>query len=60
MASLTDPHGCHCIRMLKDLQGKYPSKVWGAPTEFFYDGPLVNLGTNFALMPSRFEPGGIV
>lgn len=24
------------------------------------DGPLVNLGCDFGLMPSEFEPGGIV
>lgn len=48
------------MRMLLDLMHRYPNNVWGAPTEFFYDGPKVNLGADFALMPSRFEPGGIV
>lgn len=27
---------------------------------FFNDGPLVNIGSDFSLMPSMFEPGGIV
>jgi len=27
---------------------------------FFTDGPLVNVGSDFGLMPSLFEPGGIV
>ncbi len=27
---------------------------------FFTDGPLCNIGSDFALMPSLFEPGGIV
>lgn len=27
---------------------------------FFSDGPLVNIGSDFAMMPSMFEPGGIV
>ncbi len=27
---------------------------------FFTDGPLANIGSDFALMPSLFEPGGIV
>jgi hypothetical protein len=27
---------------------------------FFSDGPLVNYGADFGMMPSLFEPGGIV
>lgn len=43
-----------------DLKNKFPSCFWAAPDEFFTDGSLVNRGADFALMPSAFEPGGIV
>jgi len=42
------------------LKYKYPYNFWAAPDEFFYDGPLINVGSDFCLMPSKFEPGGIV
>mmetsp|Transcript_47794 Transcript_47794/g.64812 ORF Transcript_47794/g.64812 Transcript_47794/m.64812 type:complete len:308 (-) Transcript_47794:77-1000(-) len=42
------------------LKDKYPYCFWAAPDEFFTDGALVNRGTDFGLMPSMFEPGGIV
>lgn len=43
-----------------NLRNKYPNCFWSAPEEFFTDGALVNRGTDFGLMPSVFEPGGIV
>merc|ERR1712167_227655 len=42
------------------LKAKYPACFWAAPEEFFTDGALVNRGADFGLMPSAFEPGGIV
>jgi len=42
------------------LRNAYPHAFWAAPNEFFYDGSLVNRGADFGLMPSLFEPGGIV
>jgi starch synthase len=38
----------------------YPNCFWSEPDKFFYDGPVVNRGADFGLMPSMFEPGGIV
>jgi starch synthase len=32
---------------------------WADPSAFFTDGPLVNYGSDFGLMPSLFEPGGL-
>eukprot|EP01017_Pseudomicrothorax_dubius_P035002 TRINITY_DN4856_c0_g1_i4.p1 TRINITY_DN4856_c0_g1~~TRINITY_DN4856_c0_g1_i4.p1 ORF type:complete len:289 (+),score=87.40 TRINITY_DN4856_c0_g1_i4:373-1239(+) len=43
-----------------DLKTRYPANFWANPDEFFLDGPLVNCGSDFGLMPSLFEPGGIV
>lgn len=45
---------------MKHLAYKYPSCFWSNPDAFFTDGPLANIGSDFALMPSLFEPGGIV
>jgi len=42
------------------LKNKYPNNFWADPDQFFTDGSLVNRGTDFGLMPSIFEPGGIV
>ena len=46
--------------MIQHLRGKYPTSFWADPSVFFTDGPVVNLGADFGLMPSKFEPGGIV
>jgi glycogen synthase len=45
---------------LRALHQQYPEKFWSNPGQFFSDGKLVNLGADWALMPSEFEPGGIV
>lgn len=45
---------------LHALHQRYPEKFWSNPGQFFSDGKLVNLGADWALMPSLFEPGGIV
>eukprot|EP00127_Corallochytrium_limacisporum_P003902 Clim_evm12s154 gene=Clim_evmTU12s154 len=42
------------------LRGQYEHCFWAKPDEFFTDGPVANLGADFGLMPSLFEPGGIV
>jgi len=39
---------------------KFPDNFWADPNAFFSDGALVNLGADFGLMPSLFEPGGVV
>ena len=59
-ASLSDPYGANCIRMIQELRQMYPQNFYANPTSFFYDGSLINSGSDWALMPSKFEPGGIV
>jgi starch synthase len=39
---------------------RYPNSFWADPDAFFTDGPLLNVGSDFALMPSLFEPSGVV
>eukprot|EP00697_Spironema_sp_BW2_P010017 gnl/Spiro4/25087_TR12486_c0_g1_i1.p1 gnl/Spiro4/25087_TR12486_c0_g1~~gnl/Spiro4/25087_TR12486_c0_g1_i1.p1 ORF type:complete len:812 (+),score=206.86 gnl/Spiro4/25087_TR12486_c0_g1_i1:60-2495(+) len=49
-----------CAHWMWNLKMKHPQNFWCDPGWFFTDGPLANLGADFALMPSLFEPGGIV
>lgn len=57
---MNDPYSRQCAEKIDHLKELYPSCFWAAPEEFFTDGALVNRGTDFGLMPSLFEPGGIV
>lgn len=57
---MRDPYAAACAHRLWQLKHKYPHCVWAAPEEFFTDGALLNRGADFGLMPSVFEPGGIV
>lgn len=58
--SWSDPYSAYCGSKMEHLRRKYPFSFWADPNEFFSDGPLVNLGADVGLMPSKFEPGGIV
>lgn len=57
---MRDPYAANCANRMYHLKNKYPNQFWAGPEEFFTDGALVNRGTDFGLMPSLFEPGGIV
>ncbi len=57
---MRDPYAASCANRMIFLKNKYPNQFWAAPDEFFTDGALINRGTDFGLMPSLFEPGGIV
>eukprot|EP00128_Syssomonas_multiformis_P007221 Colp12_sorted_trinity150504_noHs@12676 len=56
----TSPYSVECAAKMHALRERYPSCFWANPNEFFTDGPIINLGADFGLMPSLFEPGGIV
>ena len=60
MGNPKDPYCANCIQKINYLVHKYPYNFWANPNEFFTDGPNVNVGADFGLMPSVFEPGGIV
>jgi starch synthase len=49
-----------CANRMKELTAKFPKNFWGSPNDFFYKGSNLNRGADFFLMPSMFEPGGIV
>ena len=57
---MREPYSAGCAHKMWHLRNKYPHCFWAAPEEFFTDGALVNRGSDFGLMPSVFEPGGIV
>ena len=60
MANMKDPYCVECVNLINHLLQKYPENFWASPNEFFTDGTLINYGSDFGLMPSIFEPGGIV
>jgi hypothetical protein len=55
-----EPYSAGCAHKMWHLKSKYPHCFYAAPEEFFTDGSLINRGSDFGLMPSAFEPGGIV
>ena len=59
-ANMRDPYSAGCAHKMWYLRNKYPYNFWADPNQFFTDGSLVNRGSDFGLMPSSFEPGGIV
>ena len=59
-ANQGEEYAQHCCGRLRELNWRYPLNFWSDPDSFFLDGPLLNLGADFGLMPSAFEPGGIV
>ena len=57
---MKDPYGAAQAHKMWNLKAKYPNCFWADPQAFFTDGSLINRGADFGLMPSLFEPGGIV
>lgn len=59
-ANYKDEYSARCARHMLELKTRHPWCFWASPNDFFTDGPMCNLGADFGLMPSLFEPGGIV
>lgn len=57
---MRDPYSANSANRMKHLRQRFPHCFWASPDEFFRDGSLINRGADFGLMPSLFEPGGIV
>ena len=60
MGDKNDPYVDECKKKITFLKEKYPYAFWANPDEFFQECIKVNKGSDFSLMPSLFEPGGIV
>lgn len=60
IANENDPYGRYCINKINHLRTYYGDCFWANPYEFFTDGFVCNLAADFGLMPSLFEPCGIV
>lgn len=58
--SMKEPYAKMCADKIVYLKNKYPKNFWGDPALFFSDGPFINVGSDYGMMPSKFEPGGIV
>jgi len=53
-------YSAYCATLMKDLVRKYKDNFWANPDEFFTEGINLTKAADFFLMPSLFEPGGIV
>jgi starch synthase len=53
-------YGQPCTHRMWDLKKRYPKAFWADPSQFFGDGLLVSHAADFLLVPSLFEPSGIV
>lgn len=50
----------HCANLMYELRNRYYNNFWADPNAFFIDGVQLTKAADFFLMPSLFEPGGIV
>jgi starch synthase len=53
-------YGQPCTHRMWDLKQRYPHVFWADPSQFFGDGLLVCHAADYLLVPSLFEPSGIV
>ena len=53
-------YGAPVSAKLWDLRNRYPNSFWADPTAFFNDGLVCSHGADYFLIPSMFEPSGIV
>lgn len=53
-------YGLPCTHRMWDLKNRYPKQFWADPSQFFGDGLLACHAADYTLLPSLFEPSGIV
>ena len=53
-------YGLPCTQKMWDLKKRYPKNFWADPSQFFGDGLVGDHGADYMLVPSLFEPSGIV
>ncbi|OHS95914.1 glycosyl transferase [Tritrichomonas foetus] len=53
-------YGLPCTQKMWDLKQRFPKNFWADPSQFFGDGLIGDHGADYMLVPSLFEPSGIV
>jgi len=53
-------YGGPCTAKMWDLKNRYPKNFWADPSKFFTDGLICSHAADYVLIPSLFEPSGIV
>ena len=53
-------YGFPVTQRMWDLRNRFPGNFWADPSQFFADGLLACHAADYTLIPSMFEPSGIV
>ncbi len=53
-----DPYYKKCVNMMEIFKEKYPYAFWCSDNEMTKDIPKIYLGSDFGLIPSKFDTGG--
>ena len=59
-ADTSDSYAERCAAQMGELRRLYPRHFWAAPREYFDRGLLASLAADFGVMPSLYEPWGLV
>ena len=59
-ANSSDSYAARCAQQMTALCAKYPNQFWASPHTYFDHGQLATLGADFGVMPSLYEPCGLV
>ena len=59
-ADPSDAYARRCADQMKALQAAYPFHFWADPTHYFEEAELASAGADFGVIPSLFEPSGLV
>ena len=60
LADPSDPYARRCAAQMAALRAAYPAHFWADPARYFEESALASLAADFGLMPSIFEPSGLV
>jgi len=59
-ADPSDTYAERCAAQMAKLRATYPHNFWARPDVYFVDGPLASVAADFGLVPSLYEPSGLV
>ena len=55
-----DSYAVRCAAAMAQLRAAHPTQFWAQPDAFFEPSTLATLGADFGVMPSLYEPSGLV